>query len=527
MRFSDENVAKAVEDIQNFFQQTNISKGDKAKINLIVEELFLRCQKFFGVEHEFSVQKRKWFWTPRVLIRIKGKVYNPLETAEKDDMAILSAEIMKNLLFYERAEASYRYKNGYNEIIISSKQEIKKIKVPGGSITAAILLAFAAAFIVEQLPQNLKLFILDGLAIPLLNTLMQLIVAVTIPTIFFSVVSAICVMDDVSTLSNIGLKIIRRFMIIMSLVILVSIVASAYFFPIVSFSGEGSVLLEEIIALMLSAIPDNIFKPFLEGNVLQIVMTAFLTSICIVILDQRIAGLKSSINEIKELLFKMMELILKTVPLTIFLSIFKTVLTTSSENLFSVWKLVATSYITYFVVSFSMLLYLKLRYKIDLTDFFKKNAPVFIISLTMLSGTASMMVNFDVCKQNLKIDPNLCDFWIPLSHTLFSPGTVNNFVICAFMGAIISEAKISVSQLFIIAFLAIQLSIVTPKVYGGSIAGFTVLLTNLGFSTEAIGVMMINEVFIINASSLFGMVLRNCELFDLSHQVIFSKTKPV
>ena len=209
-----------------------------------------------------------------------------------------------------------------------------------------------------------------------------------------------------------------------------------------------------------------------------------------------------------------------------YLSIFKTLMTTSSENLFSVWKLVAISYITYCVVSFIMLLYLKLRYKIGVIDFFKKNAPVFIISLTMISGTASMMVNFDVCKQNLKIDPNLCDFWIPLSHTLFSPGTVNNFVLCAFMGAIMSEATISISQLFIIAFLAIQLSIVTPKVYGGSIAGFTVLLTNLGFSTETIGAMMINEVFIINASSLFGMVLRNCELFDLSHQVIFSKTKP-
>ena len=34
--------------------------------------------------------------------------------------------------------------------------------------------------------------------------------------------------------------------------------------------------------------------------------------------------------------------------------------------------------------------------------------------------------------------------------------------------------------------------------------------------------MMINEVFIINLSSLFGMILRNCELFDLSHQVNFS-----
>ena len=167
-------------------------------------------------------------------------------------------------------------------------------------------------------------------------------------------------------------------------------------------------------------------------------MLAFLTSVCIIILGQRAADLKPLINAIKELLFKMMELILKVIPLTIFLSIFKTVMKTSINELFIVWKIVAASYITYIGVGVLMLIYLKAKYRISITDFFRKNAPVFIISLTMLSGTASMMVNFDVCKKTMKIDPNLCDFWIPLSHKLFSPGTVNTFVTCAFMGAIVS-----------------------------------------------------------------------------------------
>lgn len=172
-----------------------------------------------------------------------------------------------------------------------------------------------------------------------------------------------------------------------------------------------------------------------------------------------------------------------------------------------------------------MLAYLKAKYKLSITDFFKKNAPVFIIATTMLSGTASMMVNFDVWKDTFKVDPNLCDFWIPLSHTLFSPGTVNVIVACSFMGAVISDATISVSQLLLIAFLAIQLSIVNPKVYGGNIAGFTILLTQLGFSTDAIGQMVLADVFTINMSSLFGMVARNCEFYDLSHQVKFSVTQ--
>ena len=522
MKLSNENIADAVEEIQNFFQQTNISERDKLRVNLIVEEVFLRCQNFFGAEQEFSIHIRKWFGTPRVILKIKGKPFNPLELRENDETAILSSEIMKNLLFYERAEAIYSYQNGCNELLIISDAERKPIKIPGGSITVAILIAFAAAFIVGHFPQGVQDFFVKDLATPLLNTLMSLIVAVTVPTVFIAVVSSICVIEDISTLGNVGLKIIWRFMIIMTFVIAVSIGASMYFFPVVSFSGDNNALIEEIIKLFLSAIPDNVFKPFIDGNILQVIMIAFLTSVCIIILNQRVAGLKSFIGETKELLFKMMEMILKIVPLTIFLSIFKTVMTTPINEIFSIWKLVAISYITYFFCSAVMLLYLKIKYGISIRDFFRKNAPVFVIALTMISGTASMMVNFDVCKKNLKIDPNLCDFWIPLSHTLFSPGTVNNFVICAFMGATVSNDTLPVSELLLTAFLAIQLSIVTPKVYGGSIAGFTMLLTQLGLSTETIGYMMINEVFIINLSSLFGMILRNCELFDLSHQVNFS-----
>ena len=524
MKLSNANIAQVVEDNQRFLQKAKISDKDRLKIQLATEEIFLRWQEYFGEDTEFEITKRDWFGIiPKILIRIKGDAYNPLETPENDDLAIFSAEVMRNILTYENADIIYSYKNGYNEITIFAPKERKHIKLPGGSITISILIAIAASIIVGYFPQNLQTFIVNDLAIPLLDTLMKLIVAITIPTVFISVVSSICVMEDISTLSNIGFKIIRRFIFLMLLVVAVSTFACSLFFPVLALTGDINTISSEIIKLILSAIPTSIFKPFIEGNILQVVMIAFLTSVCIIILGNKVENLKVAINEVKLLLFKMMELILKVIPLTIFLSIFKAVMTTSMAKLLVVWKIVAASYITYISIAVLMLAYIKIKYKISITDFIKKNSEVFIISITMLSGTASMMVNFDVCKKKLNIDPNLCDFWIPLSHTLFSPGTVNTFVTCAFMGAVASNDVISIMDLFLIAFLAVQLSIVTPKVYGGAIAGFTILLTSLEFSTDVIGSLMIADVFVINLSSLFGMVARNCELFDLSHQVTFAK----
>ena len=502
MKLTNENIAQTVEDIQNFFAQANVVHRDRLKIQLVVEESLLRWQKHFGTEKDFDVQMNKWFGTPKVTIKIFGEEFNPLENPN-DDLEIFSAEVMSNLLFFEGARTIYVYQNGQNLLNISSTKERKPIKIPGGSITVAILLAIIFSILVGRLPQNFQAFLVDDLTVPLLDVMMKLIVAVTIPTVFISVVASVCVMENVATLSKIGFTVIRRFILLMLLIISASICSCAMFFPVISFQTDGNTIIKDIIALMLSAIPTNMFQPFIEGNVLQVIMIALLTGVCIVIISQRVTNLKTNINELKELLFKMMELILKIIPLTIFLSIFKTVMTTSLSELFIVWRLVAASYITYIGVAVMMLAYLKAKYRISLSDFFRKNAPVFIISLTMLSGTASMMVNFDVCKKNLKLDPNLCDFWIPLSHTLFSPGTVNVLVCCAFMGAIVSDSTISIPQLLLIAFLAIQLSIVNPKVYGGNIAGFTILLTQLGFSTETIGQMMIADVFTINLSSLF------------------------
>ena len=522
MKLTNDNIARAVEDIQKFFEQADVSERDRLKINLTVEEALLRCQENFGAEKSFELKTRKLFGAPKVLIRIRGKAYNPLETPEDYDDEVITAKVMQNLLNYETAGTSYRYQNGCNEISIFSTKERKPLKIPGGNITVAILLAFAASFAVGQLPQFVQDFIVQKLTVPLLKTLMGLIVAVTIPTIFVSVMSSICIMDDIATLNDIGFKVIRRFVVNMLIIIIGSICSCALFFPVITIEGNANVFVEQVIEMLLGAVPNDLFKPFVEGNVLQIVMIAFLFGVGIVILDKRTANMKNLVNESKILLLRIMELVLKVIPLTIFLSIFKTVMTTSFTEFVNVWKLVAASYITYIGIGLIMLAHLKLKYKLDIADFFRKNAPVFIITTTTASGSISMMKNFDVCKKNMKIDPNLCDFWIPLSHTLFSPGTVNTLVTCAFMGASMSNATISLSQLLIIAFLAIQLAIVTPKVYGGNIATFTILLTHLGFTQDAIGPMMVADVFTINLAALFGIVMRNCEIYDLSHQVKFS-----
>lgn len=522
MKLTNANIDKTVAEVQNFFENAGISKKDGLKLSLVIEESLLRFQERFGIGHEFRFSTSKWFSAPKIKIRVKGQPFNPLEETESDDEIIFSPEIMQHLMKYEGAGTVYRYENGCNEISSFSKKERKPIKIPGGSITISILLAIVFSFLVTLLPQNFQKFIIDEIATPIFSAIMSLIVAVNIPLVFFSIISSVCAMGDISTFSNVGSKVIGRFFVLMLIIAAISIGICEIFFPAISLSDfDAPLVLAEVRDLFLSVVPKNLSSPFVEGAILQIVLIALLTSACVVFLGERVKNLKSVIIEINSVVFRMMELVLKLLPLAIFLIVFRTILTTTTSDILTIWRIIAASYLTYLVVVVVMMIRLVAKYKISIKDFLQKISPTLMVSFATGSGTASMLTNFEVCKKNLKLDEKLCDFWIPLSHTLFSPGTVISMVVYAFFGAIFSGETISFVELIVISFLAVQLSICSPKVSGANLAILTMLLTQLGFSVEALGAVAIADGFINNVSGVFGMLARDCELYDVSHEVKF------
>lgn len=437
---------------------------------------------------------------------------------------IFSAETMKNLLNYETAGTSYRYNNGYNEITIFSTKATRNIKIPGGKTTIAILCAIAISFLVGQLPAAIQGFIVNDLTIPLLNALISVIVGVAVPTIFISIVASICVMDDIATLNDIGLKVIKRFMLSMLLCIVVAAACCELFFHVITLESDEMNFQNELITLLIGVIPKSLFTLFIEGNILQIAILAFATGACIVILDKRVASLKIFISELKNLLTKLMGLSLSIVNFTIFLGIFEVIMTASLATITQVWKILAVTFIAFVITAIILLIVLKLRYKISIKDFLSKNAETLKIALTI--GTMPAMTPaIDTAKKKLKIEPELVDFWVPLAYALYSPGNVARMMIAVFVGAVVSHDTLSIMQLVVAAFLSIQLAIVTPKVSGGSMATYTILMNQFGFEMEAVGLLMMSEVFTANITSGFGMFVRGCELFDLSHKIKLKTAK--
>lgn len=289
-----------------------------------------------------------------------------------------------------------------------------------------------------------------------------------------------------------------------------------------NFDTNFSLEIKIIFEMILSAIPQNVIEPFISGNILQVVIIATILGICITTLGNSVKEFKILIMDFKKIIFKFCEIVFKIIPAIIFLCIFKTILQGSTEEIFGVWRIIAAEYILFILIMAIMLLMIKIRYGVKILDFLKKISPAFMISFTTGSGSASMPINIEICKNELKIDENLCNFYIPLSHAICQTSKIIGIVTCTFFAAKFSGAEISVAQIFIIAFLSIQFSIAVVSGNGGMVATMSILLTQLGFSLDAIGPMTICDIFIANISGVVALIVRDCDLIDLSRQVKIS-----
>ena len=524
MKLTNKNIDETVEKIGNFFDSAKVSRKDKIKICLMIEESLLRYQEKFGEDYNFSLVTKKWFGTPKILIKIKGTPYNPIEDNSEEN--IFSEQIIKNLSNYEQAGLIYSYKNGCNELTATTNKEIKNLKIPGGSNTISILLAiFLAIFIKEFFSPTAQTFITDEIITPILNVLLGALIASNIPMIFISIVASICNIEDVAMLNNLGTKILKRFFTIMFLISGIAIFISEIFFPVINFSFDGdffaknSLEFEKIFKLILSIIPQNIFTAFIEQNILQIVVIAWLTGFCITILGNKVSGLKEFVIDAKQLIYEIVKIIFKLIPAIMFLCILKTTLTISFESIFSVWKIIAAEYGIYFVITSIMLLRIKIKHGVKILDFLKKIYPAYLISFVTCSGSAAMPKNIEVCEKELKIPKNLCEFYIPLANALFPTTMVSAMVVNPFFAAEFSGVEISIAELFIILFLSVQFAISSVRANGGMVATMTLLLSQLNFSLDAIGLIMLADIFIINMSGVISLIIRNCDLLDFSHKV--------
>lgn len=360
-------------------------------------------------------------------------------------------------------------------------------------ITGVILKSYGS----EELQQLLILNVLQ----PFLKMFMSGLKMMVTPVVFFSIATSISQFNNISELGKIGGKLLSFFVI----TTIISSTIGICVFNVVQPGDFGSYKETfcsaevgtdvgkdngfSLLKTIVNIVPDNILKPFISNDMLQIIFVAVLIGFSLSLIGESGDGIKKLLGCCSQLFMQTTTLIIGLMPFAIFASITELVIKTDLNSMLQLisWFscLILSAFIIFVVYMVLILVFTKLNPFI----FMKKFSSVIIKSLSI--GTSSSMIPDNIaCCKKMGISEKICSFSIPLGATINMNGTSMYLVVSALFLAKICGITISLPDYFSLILSSLMLSVGSPSMAGAGVICLSILLMQLNVPSAAVTFVM-------------------------------------
>lgn len=319
---------------------------------------------------------------------------------------------------------------------------------------------------------------------------------VIVPMVFTSIALAMCKISDTKKLGRISYKTILGFL---STSVFALLLAGVIGF-VVKNMGLFTANVENVAAktgtasssnplmIIVNAVPSNVTEAFSSnGSVLAVVFVAVVTGLCINALDDKIKMLKNLLEDINSIITVFLSYVItKFGPFAIFVLITRTFAIYGVENLKPALIYVVTTVFALLIfLVFGYAAFVGIGAKLNPVKFVKKIGKVALFGFSTSSSAATLPLNTKTVTEELGISEDVASFILPLGMTINMNGTAIMQVIAAIFIATSAGYNVTVSNIVVIALLALIASVGTPAAPGaGAIILFTVL-TGMGYNNDA------------------------------------------
>ena len=299
-------------------------------------------------------------------------------------------------------------------LFLEKDESVTSISLPRDKLTSmqkvgiAILSAFATMGIFSFLPAEITTGLVTNILDPFYSCFIGLLSMSATMLIFFSVITGICNMGELSTLNKYGSYTIRCFISWTVVALTVSTAIFLGFMRVITFGGDFDIsFLKDIYHLILGIIPSNFVSPFLNGNTLQLCFLSASIGIIILLLNSKSNVAINFFNEINIIANKAVNIICSYSPLLIYMSLTMLLLDGKVSELLHSWSyfaLLAGIGITDLLI---VILSSSRKLKSSAVELIKNIMPSFITGFVTASFYACMgeqiacVKNTDLKKKNL------------------------------------------------------------------------------------------------------------------------------
>ena len=371
------------------------------------------------------------------------------------------------------------------------------------------------------------------LAIPA-NIFLSIIQMIIVPLIFASIVVALTNLGSKDKLKTLGFGVGIYFVITTTIAILIAIFLASIIAP-------GSILdltalkethdlseddlqitdgfsLDDIPDAVSNIIPRNPISSYLEGQMLSILIFAVIVGLSMAVLPKEsVKPLLDVLEVIQKITLHILLISMKIVPFAVFGLIFGMVAKVGIGTMVGMGAYMGTVVLGLGCLLLVYTLILKFVAKRPISSTFSKFRNPQTVSFSTASSMATMPVTLKTAEEDLKIDPRISKFVIPLGTTVNMDGTALYQVIAVFFLAQLFAIELSIISILVIIITSLLASIGTPAVPG---AGVIVLATIL----ITVGIPSVGILLLISVDRILDMIRTMVNVTgDLTASCVFNK----
>ncbi|MBD3306614.1 cation:dicarboxylase symporter family transporter [candidate division KSB3 bacterium] len=360
----------------------------------------------------------------------------------------------------------------------------------GLTLWQRILIALIAGLIVGGIAGEMATAIK-----PVGTVFINLIKMLIIPLVFSTLVVGAASTGDLQRLGRIGGKTIGLYLLTTAVAITIGLLLGTIFQPGIGVTMQTDLTQEAreapgLVETLLGLVPTNPIRSLANGDILQIIVFALFTGVCISMAKVRAKPVLNFFDGFAEVMFQMTAIVMDYAPYGVFALIAAVAGQYGLSVLLPLAKVIVLVYIG--CIIHAAVVYgtmVKVWARLNPIRFFKGVFDAMVVAFTTTSSSATLPVTMRCVRENLGVSKDIASFVLPLGATINMDGTALYQGVCALFVAQVYGVSLSFGQYVTIIITATLASIGTAGVPGAGLIMLTLVLKQVGLPLEGIALI--------------------------------------
>lgn len=323
---------------------------------------------------------------------------------------------------------------------------------------------------------------------------LNLIKWIVTPLVFFSIMAGVISMRDIKKVGSVGIKTLVYYLCTTAFAITIGLILANLFkgiFPVLQTTDLAYEAAEPVkfMDTLVGIFPSNFFAPFVEANMLQIIVASLIIGFALLLVKQQKEIEFTMVDMLNDVFMKAMEMIVALSPIGVFCLICPVVAENGPAVLGSLAKVLLVAYLGYIlhaIIVYSLAV--KTAAGMSPVTFFKGMMPAIMFAFSSASSVGTLPINME-CTEKLGASREVTSFVLPLGATINMDGTAIYQGVCSVFIASCFGITLTFPQMLTIVLTATLASIGTAGVPGAGMVMLAMVLSSVGLPVEGIALV--------------------------------------